>query len=62
MKNHHILFIIVGLCSMFLLSCKTTKDKQNLKEKIEGTTKKKGEKFEISTPNSCLMPSFRGHG
>lgn len=46
MKNHRILFIIVGLCSIFLLSCKTTKEKQNQKAKIEGISKRKGEKFE----------------
>lgn len=46
MRNHHILFIILGLCCIFLLSCKTTKEKQNPKVKTEGISKKKGEDFD----------------
>lgn len=46
MRKSHIPFIITILCSIFLLSCKTTSIKQESQSKTEAISKHKGEDFE----------------
>lgn len=46
MRNHYILFIILALCCVFLVGCKTIGETQSSTAKSEGISKKKGEDFD----------------